>query len=250
MFVGRTVTGGTAKYAVTSSDSTAEPVGLSYSTSIPTAMNAGDYYIWYYVEGDNYHSDSEHVRLGQPVTIAQRPATVTASAQSVEIDGTIVQDVSKATLTDAVSGHTLSGVTLTASSTSAITPSGTITPSNAVIKDASGNDVTSNYNITYTQGTLAVTSPQVYIDGITAESTNYQGGSATANFTIAKGTDPAVVTTTARLQKGSGTLDLSTLVSGSGGVVSFAFKDGSSTGGCSLSGNTLTSGDDSGTAVI
>ena len=102
------------------------------------------------------------------LTINRKPVTVTAKAQSVAVGGSIATDTEQATLTGAVEGHTLAAVTLSASDTSAATTEGTITPSAATIKDASGNDVTVNYNITYKTGILTVTAPVTYTLTVTA----------------------------------------------------------------------------------
>ena len=50
-----TATGGEMRYALGSKDAAAKP----YTTSIPTATDAGTYYVWYKVVGDDNHSDSE-----------------------------------------------------------------------------------------------------------------------------------------------------------------------------------------------
>ncbi|MBO4915512.1 MAG: InlB B-repeat-containing protein, partial [Oscillospiraceae bacterium] len=90
-------------------------------------------------------------------TVTKRSATVTAKDQTVAPGGSIATDTAQATLTGTVnnstSKHTLSSVTLTAN-----TSTGKITPSAAIIRDASGKDVTANYDITYTAGTLATAS--------------------------------------------------------------------------------------------
>ena len=88
--------------------------------------------------------------------INQKAATVTAKAQIVERKANITKGTAQATLSGQVSGHKLSAVTLTASSTANATTSGTITPSAAKIVNASGTDVTANYDITYTKGKLTV----------------------------------------------------------------------------------------------
>ena len=89
-------------------------------------------------------------------TIGKKAVTVTAKDQSVVLNNSIAQGASQAILTGAVNGHTLTDITLTSSSTVAVTTDGTITPSDAVIKNGN-TDVTSNYNITYAIGTLTVT---------------------------------------------------------------------------------------------
>ncbi|SEK35195.1 Leucine rich repeat-containing protein [Butyrivibrio sp. ob235] len=50
-------TGGTMQYAIGTDAITAPTTG--YTTSIPTATNAGTYYVWYKVVGDDNHTDSE-----------------------------------------------------------------------------------------------------------------------------------------------------------------------------------------------
>ena len=50
-----TVTGGTMQYALGDANEATQP----YTTSIPTATDAGTYYVWYKAVGDSDHSDSE-----------------------------------------------------------------------------------------------------------------------------------------------------------------------------------------------
>ncbi|MCR4804392.1 MAG: S-layer homology domain-containing protein [Clostridia bacterium] len=89
-------------------------------------------------------------------TIAQRPVTVTAANQTVELDAAIDTGLAQAALDGALSGHTLAAVTLAAGTTGEITDSGVITPSEAAIKSGDA-DVTANYKITYVPGVLTVT---------------------------------------------------------------------------------------------
>ena len=91
--------------------------------------------------------------------IEQRPVTVKASDQIVEVGDPIKQfdsDACLAVLGGALSGHKLTAVTLVSSDTSEATTSGTITPSDATIKSGSV-DMTGNYDITYNPGVLTVT---------------------------------------------------------------------------------------------
>jgi len=90
-------------------------------------------------------------------TIEKRAATITAADQTVRVGEGITTGVEKVKLTGQVKGHTLKSVKLSSSSTSQPTTSGKITPSAAKIVDAKGNDVTKNYKIKYTKGTLTVT---------------------------------------------------------------------------------------------
>ncbi|MBQ8546824.1 MAG: hypothetical protein IJ437_07795 [Clostridia bacterium] len=51
-----------------------------YTTSIPQGTNAGDYTVWYYVQGDANHNDSAKATVS--VSIAKAPLTVTADAKA------------------------------------------------------------------------------------------------------------------------------------------------------------------------
>ncbi|MBR6897056.1 MAG: copper resistance protein CopC, partial [Lachnospiraceae bacterium] len=64
------VTGGEMQYALGENATTA-PDASAYTTSIPTATDAGTYYVWYKAVGDDNHNDSEPDKVG--VTIS--PAT-------------------------------------------------------------------------------------------------------------------------------------------------------------------------------
>ena len=144
-------TGGTMQYALGTKDAATE----EYTTSIPAATNAGTYYVWYKVVGDENHTDTEAACI--PVTVAKKAVTVTAADQTVKLNESIDTTVSKAILTGAVEGTVLTAVTLTAGSTQAVTTQGTITASAATIKTADGEeDVTANYEITYQTGKLTV----------------------------------------------------------------------------------------------
>ncbi len=72
---------GTVQYALGSASA---PTG-TFSTTIPTATNAGTYYVWYKVVGDADHSDSDPVRL--TVTIAKAPATLTLATGDLSFSG-------------------------------------------------------------------------------------------------------------------------------------------------------------------
>ena len=72
-----TATGGTMQYALGTATEATQP----YTTSIPTATEAGTYYVWYKVVGDANHSDSTPVCL--PVTIAALTEPVITGADLV-----------------------------------------------------------------------------------------------------------------------------------------------------------------------
>ena len=140
-------------YAVTTENTA--PAENLYTTSIPTATDAGTYYVWYKVVGDENHTYTEAACI--TVMVAKKAVTVTAADQTVKLNEGIDTTVSKATLTGAVEGAVLTAATLTSGSTEAVTTQGTITVGAAVIKTADGEeDVTANYEITYRNGTLTV----------------------------------------------------------------------------------------------
>ncbi len=85
-------TGGTMYYAVTT-DNTAPTDESLYTTSIPTATNAGTYYVWYKIAGDENHNDTE-------------PACVEATINKADPTYTVPTDL------NATYGDTLSSVTL------------------------------------------------------------------------------------------------------------------------------------------
>lgn len=62
--------GGTIKYLVTS-ENTKPQINADFTVTVPTALNcqAGTYYVWYYVEADKVHTDSELSATGIEVTV-------------------------------------------------------------------------------------------------------------------------------------------------------------------------------------
>ena len=81
--------------------------------------------------------------------IAKRAVSVTAIDQMIKEGAGIRTGTDMVTLSDAVSGHSLSAVTMTVEGRRIIL-------SGAVIQDADGSDVTGNYNITYHNGAIIV----------------------------------------------------------------------------------------------
>lgn len=62
--------GGTIKYLVTS-ENTKPQINADFTETVPTALSyqAGTYYVWYYVEADEVHTDSELSATGIEVTV-------------------------------------------------------------------------------------------------------------------------------------------------------------------------------------
>ena len=161
------------------------------STTNPGKVNAGTYYVQAYYTADSNHSGSGWSSSAS-IAIAKKAVTVTGKNATKAFDGTALTLSSatvanKATLSGQVSGHTLTAVTCSGT----ITYFGTAnnTPSTATIKDGSSTDVTSNYTITYTAGTLTITkaTPVLTITGVnqTYTGTPYY---STVTKTDAKGT--------------------------------------------------------------
>ncbi|MBQ9493211.1 MAG: InlB B-repeat-containing protein, partial [Oscillibacter sp.] len=161
-------TGGTLVYSLTEDG--------EYVETLPEGTDAKTYAVWYKVNGGDNYNDVEAQSVS--VTIAPKAATVTAAAQTVELGGAIDTAVTKATLSDAVSGHTLAAVTLTGSATDNATTSGTITPGAAMIKSGE-TDVTANYNITYKDGVLTVNKGTPTVTAPTANALTYNGAAQT-----------------------------------------------------------------------
>ena len=100
--------------------------------------------------------DENHTNPASKTWIMNKKAlTITAKKQTINYGDTISTKVDQVTVGTMIDGHTLSSITLGASTTEA-TDAGTIIPSKAVIKNSGGTDVTKNYNINYINGTLVI----------------------------------------------------------------------------------------------
>ena len=93
-----TASGGTMVYAL---GDEAAATG-EYSSTIPTVTDAGTYYVWYKVQGDSNHNDTEPQYV--TVTISQVTLTVSATASDKTYDGTTAATGTIA-LTGAVNGE-------------------------------------------------------------------------------------------------------------------------------------------------
>ena len=98
--------------------------------------------------------------VGADFTITNKSLTITADSDTKVYDGT---PLTKNTYTNTalLEGHSLTSVTITGSQTNAGNSANV--PSGAVIKNGSNEDVTDNYNIIYTNGTLTVTPKPITI---------------------------------------------------------------------------------------
>lgn len=88
------------------------------------------------------------------LTISRKQLTITADSETKVYDGTPLTKNSY-THTVLLTGDKIEGVTVTGSQTDAGTSDNVL--SAAVIKNSNNDDVTANYDITYTNGTLTVT---------------------------------------------------------------------------------------------
>ncbi len=125
------------------------------------------------------------------LTITKAPLTITADSTSKPYDGTALTDDGwQDTAPVGLQGtDTVDNVTVTGSQTEV--GSSANTPSVAVIKNGDGVDVTANYNITYTPGTLTVTDenidPSLIVtknDGKADDATYAEGETVTFTITV------------------------------------------------------------------
>ena len=124
----------------------------NWQETMPTRTSAGYGDVYVKIEGDNNHNNKA---CGyRRITLEKKAVTITANAQTVNYGTAITKAIDKITANGLVSGHNITAITLTQSTTN-VTTTGTITPSAATIKSGT-TDVTSNYNITYQTGTLTI----------------------------------------------------------------------------------------------
>ena len=156
------------------------------TTSVVSRTSVGTTTVQAYYTADSNHSGSGWSSTAS-IKINQKAVTVTAGSASMVYNGSALTKADGTTASDLITGHSLTSYTNTGSQT--YVGSSNNVPSGAVIKDGSGNTVTSNYAITYKPGTLTVTkaNPQIAIQGITVD---YTGGQfyAKVTGTKAKGT--------------------------------------------------------------
>ena len=123
--------------------------GGNYSPTNPTYTNVGEYTVYYKLEKANY----ETVTDSKIVKINKRPLTITASNQTITYGDSI--DESAYSVSGLLSGDRLDTITLTPSTTAA-TNCGSIAVSMDKVVNTGGVDVTDNYDITFTAGTLVI----------------------------------------------------------------------------------------------
>lgn len=151
------VTGGEMQYAL----GTATEAESLYTTSIPTATNAGTYYVWYRFKGDSNHNDVAAASV--TVTINKKLLTITAGAKSKvygEKDPELTYDSTGLVEGDNITGSLTRDAGENAG-TYAITQ-GTVTASD-------------NYELSYVPALLTITKADSNTTAPTANELNYSG---------------------------------------------------------------------------
>lgn len=92
----------------------------------------------------------------QNFSIKQATLTIKATDQEITYGQSITQETDQVTATGLCPGDSLASITLAASSAQVAEADKTITPSDAVIQNASNEDVTGNYSIKYETGSLTI----------------------------------------------------------------------------------------------
>ena len=202
----------TIYYALGADNITAPaPDDNTWSTAIPSAKDAGTYYVWFKaVADDNHSTDDEAACL--PVTISTASVTVTADDKTKSYGATdeaLTATVSglKGTDTADMIKYTLSRAEGENAGTYAITPAG----------DAEQG----NYTVTYVPGTYTITTSteSVYDITLSQDTYTYDGTEKVPTVTVGTGTTtiPATeyeVTITNNINAGTATVTVTDVAGG------------------------------------
>lgn len=163
-------TGGTMLYRLGDSE---------WSEQLPTAKNAGEYTVWYKVQGDAEYADVAEQNV--TVTVAKKAVTVTALDKSA-YTGSTAPDLGSP---EADKDYKVEGLV------GADTLSGTVTLDYAQTPDMSKTGETAinitgtlsndNYEITYVSGTLTVSKQSSSDDGSSSGGSGSSGGSSSGD---------------------------------------------------------------------
>ena len=190
-----TVSGGTMQYAIGTNGTTAPTEG--WTADIPTAKNAGTYYVWYKAFGDDNHLDSE-----------SKCVEVKINAKTVTVDGITASDKvydgsTSATLdySQAVLNGNLDGNNLTVSATGTFTSKDASASAQTVTisRITFGGTAAGNYELAttgnQTDTTATITPKEVSLNWGTTELT-YNGKPQAPTCTAGNlvGTDSCTVT--------------------------------------------------------
>ena len=185
---------GTMFYAIGTKDEPPE----EFSSDIPTATNAGAYYIWYMAVGDENHFDSEPQRILQPVVIRPIDSFITEENRIIRVGDTIklspVIEPKLATIfyfyssdEDIVTVNTDGMVTGVAEGSAEITISGKLKDNDPNYAEPYDTDVTITVIPKEAKKLDAVTYQNVSGDG----NVWYRGSRATSNFVFKRSADDA-----------------------------------------------------------
>lgn len=125
--------------------------GSGYSLSGNVGNEAGEYNVTAMVNDGYKWSDGSTDDKVIKCNIDKKEAIISANSQSIKYGSAISNSY---TTSGIVASHSVSDVYLDTDISEV--GSGRITPTRATIVDGSGNDVTSNYDITYKSGTLVI----------------------------------------------------------------------------------------------
>ena len=137
----------------------------SDSTEIKTGSDVGDYKYTITVTGQDQNKEQTNNKDSKTCkatfTITQKEVTFTGESKSVEWNGKEQTITGITAPTDLVTGHTYeSGLAYVAKGTDTGSYGGKFTGT-AIIKDATGKDVTANYNVKTEPGKLTITKEEV-----------------------------------------------------------------------------------------
>ena len=152
--------------------------GVNYTNN--TRTNYGSQTVIVTLQSGYRWSDATTANKTLICSINKKAVTITAKDQNLNGTNIITKNTSQITTSGLISGHSVTSITLTQSTTSDTT-NGTITPSGAIIKSGK-TDVTGNYSITYNKGKLTIVTIKYCanfylngaskIDGVASNKTN------------------------------------------------------------------------------
>ena len=216
-------------------DGTSKRPSVTVMDGSTTLTNGTDYSVSY---SNNIYAGTATVRITgtgnysgtitKTFTISRRSVTIKADSQTISYGSSIGYGAWYITTSGLASGDSVTSISLS-QSTSNVTSSGYITPSNATIKSGSIN-VTSSYNISYQSGNLVITVSRSATAG-SCNSLTYNGSSQL----LASGGSNVTYTNNYGTSSGSYSVTVTT-------NSNYAFSDGSTskTLSCSISSRSLT----------
>ncbi|MBE5923041.1 MAG: hypothetical protein E7271_01060 [Lachnospiraceae bacterium] len=179
------VTGGTLYYAVVKAGD-AEPSAELYTTSIPTAINAGSYYVWYKVDGGDNHNDINaekiDVKIDKSDTIPNSPSETMVVDKPSDKTADVILDKQQGTTAPVVKKE---GTILSVDEIKA----------EVVVTFKAGKDPT----VTYTKTTDNEAKSVVVSDNVTVDGVTYEVSSVGANSF--NGSDATTVTLGKNIKK-------------------------------------------------